>query len=70
MSKQSEAKERQHYVPKDKPAVCSNCVHYTSKVVERSGIFGGTYKDEREKRCGLGGFSVKKSGTCIEWSGK
>lgn len=67
MSKQSEAKERQQYVPKYEPAVCMNCVHYSSNVVDR---FGGTYKEENNKRCGLGGFAVKKMGTCIEWSGK
>lgn len=70
MSKQSKAKERQHYVPKYEPAVCMNCVHYSSNVTERKGVFGGTYEDERNKRCSLGGFAVKKMGTCIEWTGK
>lgn len=70
MSKQSEAKERQQYVPKYEPAVCMNCAHYSSDVVERNAVFGGTYKDESNKRCGLGGFAVKKMGTCIEWTGK
>lgn len=66
MSKQSEAKERQGYVPKFNPATCSNCAHFTSKVVVRKGVFGGKYHDESNKRCGKGGFAVKKLGTCNE----
>lgn len=64
MSKQSEAKAKQCYVPKVTPMVCSNCKHYESTITERKGMFGGIYKDESEKRCGIGGFAVKKTGTC------
>ena len=63
VSKQSEAKERQCYVEKVIPMVCSN---YQSKVTAREGVFGGVYHDESEKRCGLGGFAVKKMGGCKE----
>jgi transcriptional regulator with AAA-type ATPase domain len=70
MSKQSEAKERQQYVSKIEPAVCMNCAHYESSIVEFEGVFGGVYKGESNKRCGIGGFAVKKMGTCIEWAGK
>lgn len=66
VSKQSEAKERQGYVEKVIPMVCSNCQHYQSKVTAREGVFGGVYHDESEKRCGLGGFAVKKMGGCKE----
>lgn len=66
MSKQSEAKERQGYVAKVIPVVCSNCKHYHSVVTKREGMFGGVYNDESEKRCGLGGFAVKKMGCCNE----
>lgn len=64
MSKQSEAKEKQCYVPKVILMTCSNCTHYQSKITEREGVFGGTYHDESDKRCGIGGFAVKKLGSC------
>lgn len=64
MSKQSEAKKHQGYVPKVIPTVCGNCKHYESKVTERNGAFGGVWHDESERRCGLGGFAVKKMGGC------
>lgn len=64
MSKQSEAKAKQCYVPKITPMVCSNCKQYESTITERKGVFGSVYHDESEKRCGIGGFAVKKMGTC------
>ena len=66
MSKQSEAKKRQNYNPKPDQAVCSNCIHYASEITEREGVFGGTYKDEKNKTCTFGGFVVKKTATCSE----
>lgn len=66
MSKQSESKERQCYVAKVIPMVCSNCKHYQSTVTAREGVLGGVYYEESEKRCGLGGFAVKKLGGCNE----
>jgi len=69
MSKQSEAKERQGYTPKAIPIrqTCANCVNYKSDITEKAGIFGGVYRKESNRRCTLGGFAVKKSGTCLEW---
>lgn len=66
VSKQSEARVRQGYVAKVLPMVCSNCKHYESKVTTREGVLGGVWHDESEKRCGLGGFAVKKMGGCNE----
>jgi len=66
MSKQSEAKESQGYVAKAVPAYCMNCAHYCSDIVQRNGHFGGVYHDETNRRCGKGGFAVKKQGTCNE----
>lgn len=66
MSKQSEAKERQMYSPNITPMVCSNCQHYKSKMTAVKGVFGGTYTEESDKRCGLGGFLVRKMGGCKE----
>lgn len=69
MSKQTQAKEAQGYVPKAVPQVCCNCAHFVSDKVEREGCFGGVYVDEKNLRCGIGGFAVKKMGTCNEWAG-
>lgn len=66
MSRQSDAKERQQYTPKLIAGVCCNCNHYVSKKSTREGVFGGTYTDESNKRCGIGGFAVKKLGSCAE----
>ena len=66
MSKQSEAKTKQGYQPSPKPRVCSTCTHYRSDLIKRQGL-GDTWIDEKNKRCGIGGFAVKKMGTCNEW---
>ena len=65
MSKQSEAKERQMYVPKLMPMVCGNCKHYKSTITTATG-FGRTFKFESDRRCGIGNFAVKKMGSCNE----
>ena len=70
MSKQSEAKERQEYVDKLIPCVCSNCMHYRSRFENVPTLTGETYRSETDLRCGLGGFKVKKMGSCKEWSGR
>ena len=62
MSKQSKAKEAQGYTMEQ--STCANCTHYSSKVVEIKGIFGGVYCNESNKRCSIGGFAVKKTATC------
>jgi hypothetical protein len=78
MSKQSEAKERQQYTPKLIPGVCGNCAQMTCKkrlpawmerdkkswdgkpfTVEEHGVV-------KDMRCGIGGFAVKKTGSCSE----
>jgi hypothetical protein len=67
MSKQSEAKERQMYVPKLTPMVCSNCRHFESVVTQEPSQWGGrTWTKETGMRCGLGGFKVMKMGSCNE----
>lgn len=68
MSKQSEAKEKQCYVAKAIPQTCGNCMHFQSDMVEmQSGWMGTTWMAEKNLRCGIGGFSVKKMGTCKEF---
>lgn len=63
MSKQSDAKTRQGYIPKAVPVVCGNCKHFSS-LIKPEGNYG--YMGESELRCDLGGFAVKKMGTCKE----
>lgn len=63
MSKQSEAKERQGYVPKAVPRTCTNC----SRLIFDSVLMKtpwSSYTKDTNLRCTLGGFAVKKMGTC------
>ena len=70
MSKQSDAKERQQYVDKVDPRVCGNCIHFTSEQVCTNAEFvsewNKPYFQEKNMRCLIGGFKVKKLGTCIK----
>ena len=82
MSKQSEAKERQQYTAKLIPGTCSNCEHFqfdralpewmeqhnkdrahvqhfVPYTVDKHGLV-------KNMRCGIGGFAVKKLGSCTE----
>lgn len=67
MSRQSDAKDKQHYVEKPVPKVCGNCRHYRSEIISKSAVVFGstsTWTEERAKRCSMGDFSVKKTATC------
>ena len=65
MSKQSEAKKVQNYTPKASPAYCSNCQHYASeKEIKQSTWSGDKWEQEKNIRCGIGGFAIKKQGVC------
>ena len=66
MSKQSEAKINQGYNEKPIPRTCANCRNYSSELIVHRNSFGG-YTQEKNKRCGLGGFAVKKTATCLKW---
>jgi hypothetical protein len=74
MSKQSEAKEKQGYVEKFIPTVCSNCAHCQPVMGERLGYIDpnswtkGTHMAQTQvsQKCGIGGFAVKKMGSCAE----
>lgn len=85
MSKQSEAKEKQVYVAKVMPMTCGNCAHLkcdmelpkwmahenaASHALGRPAKYGDNNKAQKNLRCGIGGFAVKKMGTCDEWGGK
>lgn len=68
MSKQSEAKANQGYVAKPVPKTCMNCQHYRSDLIDRPPTRNGViYTDEKNLRCGIGGFAVKKMATCNEF---
>ena len=63
MSKQSEAKLNQGYNENPIPRTCGNCAKYESEFVDLSPPYQ-QYMQEKNKRCGLGGFAVKKTATC------
>lgn len=69
MSKESEARKKQGYVPKAVPQVCMNCVNFKSEIVKRKD-YGFEYEKETNQRCAIGGFAVKKMGSCNEFSWK
>lgn len=69
MSKQAKAKENQGYESKPHPHICATCVHFTSEIEKHQSVFGD-YTKERNRRCGLGGFAVKKTATCRMWEGQ
>jgi hypothetical protein len=71
MSKQSEAKAAQGYVAKAVPRTCANCAKFLSdKVQKTSEWMKTTWVEEKNLRCGIGGFAVKKNGTCNLYSVK
>ena len=69
MSKQSEAKEKQGYNQKAARRVCSTCGHFKSDMKNQLGYNGepSGYMVEKNLKCGLGGFAVKKMALCNEW---
>ena len=60
MSKQSEAKKSQGYVPKATPQVCMNCARFAMDKTDN----GHGYIEDKNMRCIIGKFAVKKMGTC------
>lgn len=66
MSKQSDAKKAQGYVDKATPMTCSNCAHFKSEKVD-IGIYS-PYITDKNIRCGIGGFAVKKNATCNKFT--
>ncbi len=53
-------KEQQGYEPKPTFPMCSNCQHFRSDKVMNQ----WKYEEEKNIRCRLGGFAIKKQGTC------
>lgn len=59
-SKQALAKESQNY--RKTQVNCSTCKNYMSDLQKNH-----YWVDERNKRCGIGGFAVMKSAVCDKW---
>lgn len=69
-SKQQQAKERQGYEIAPVLPVCSTCQHYTSRMVSETTSWGQTFEQEKDLRCGIGGFAIKKTASCVSWEPK
>lgn len=73
MSKQSELKAKQGYVSKAAPRTCQNCSYFEFDRVQirkpTEWDAEGWFED-KNLRCTLGGFTVKKMGTCNEFNPK
>lgn len=85
MSAQSIAKAAQGYKDKPLVRTCATCAHFLSDMklpewmVDRNAIraaqgarpfYDDSYAIEKNKRCGIGGFAVKKMGTCKQFKAK
>ena len=62
-SKIAIAKLEQGYIEKPLSVCCGACKHYQSKMTVRLATFS-SWTDETERRCGMGGFKVKKTARC------
>ena len=83
MIKQSIAKAAQGYEPKPVSSTCGNCANFTSELRLSAYCIHKNAKDvargmkpaftvenygqERNLRCALGGFAVKKTATCRQF---
>ena len=73
MSKIQKIKDEQGYIPKLIPNTCGNCANLTSEMVQ---VHAPTtwspegYWAEKNVRCSIGGFAVKKLGSCKMWEPK
>lgn len=67
MSKQQEAKERQGYETKPILPVCKTCQHRTSRIEHGKDYYGRAWEQEKDIRCGLGGFAIKEMASCAGW---
>lgn len=75
MSKQSKAKAAQGYVDKAIPSTCATCAKFRFDLVDANAAHNAKYETKyppyfvsKNMRCEIGGFAVKKLGTCNEWA--
>jgi hypothetical protein len=66
-SRQAKNKRLQGYNPKPTPQTCCNCVFFIKDMVEKRYGQGEPFLEEKNLRCSLGGFAVKRRGTCNEF---
>lgn len=72
MSKQSDAKKQQGYVAKAIPKTCVNCSSFLFETINHppSPFNRNGWSEEKNFRCSIGGFAVKKMGSCNEFDPK
>lgn len=65
-SKQAQAKHDQGYNPKPVPSVCGTCKQFQcDKVMTHPGSkWDSPRYEDKNLRCAIGGFAVKKHGAC------
>ena len=67
ISKQAESKIKQNYNAKPVPKRCSTCKNYLSDTIQTqppSQFRENGWWEEKNKRCSIGHFAVKKTATC------
>jgi hypothetical protein len=63
MSKQSEAKEAQNY--RKQPMCCQCCAHFSmDRVKVKKTWLTNPVLEDKNLRCGVGGFAVQKTASC------
>jgi len=73
MSKQSDQKSMMGYVAKAMPRTCMNCRHFAFDKVQThpaSSWQPSGYFEDKNLRCTIGLFAVKKMATCNQWGAK
>jgi len=68
MSKQSDAKKTQEYDPKPRPQICRECKNFQFEKVLTSELYGQKYYRDKNLKCSIGGFAVKKISTCNQFA--
>ncbi len=69
MSKQSDARKSQGYAEPLK-RICGTCKSYTFDPINLVNWLGKDHIVEKNKRCAIGGFAVKKTASCNIWEQK
>lgn len=58
------AKSEMRYAEKPINRMCSNCRYFSSEMITTNS-FGKDWTEEKNMRCSVGKFKVKKTATCI-----
>lgn len=68
MSKQSESKDNQGYDPKPRPQICRECKNFQFDKVFDHEYLGKKYYRDKNLKCCIGGFTVRKTATCKQFT--